>query len=634
MATRDVERKLTAVFVTDVAGYSRLMGDDHDATVHTLDTYRQVFSDYIQQHKGRVVNAPGDSILAEFGSVMDAVGCAVEVQRELAERNADLPEARRMRFRIGVNLGDVLVKNGELFGDGVNIAARLEALADPGGICISRNVHDQVKSRLNLEYEYLGEHEVKNIAEPVRAYRVLTTPGAAAHRVVGAKRALEGRWRRTALMLAAGLVLVVGLVAAGYFLQPWDAPEQADTASISAKPVIAVLAFDNLSGDKEQEYFSDGISESIITRLARLEEVVVIARNSSFKYKGKAVGIQQVGQELGATYVLEGSVQKVAGKVRIHAQLIETATDKHVWAEQYDRELKDVFAVQDEITRRVVDKLGAKLIWGEGARSGIEATANVEAYDLYLRARSLKFLQEKASNSRAIQLLERAIELDPEYSRAMAMLGDALWRRARWYEPVRPADDLKRAEALAERALAIDKSDPDALRFSASLHSTIKKDYETAIALSRRALEVEPNNYRAQHALAWQLDLDGQYEKALPLITRAIRIWPHPPPVRRMMEGWVNIHAGRYETAERIFRTFVQSPMKVTRINRMAHLGLILSIMFQGREAEARRETEKYKEIPEHPFKEHAAGFRKLGFKDPQRLKREFSMWRKAGFEE
>ena len=633
MATRDVERKLTAVFVTDVAGYSRLMGDDHDATVHTLDTYRQVFSDYIQQHKGRVVNAPGDSILAEFGSVMDAVGCAVEVQRELAERNADLPEARRMRFRIGVNLGDVLVKNGELFGDGVNIAARLEALADPGGICISRNVHDQVKSRLNLEYEYLGEHEVKNIAEPVRAYRVLTTPGAAAHRVVGAKRALEGRWRRTALMLAAGLVLVVGLVAAGYFLQPWDAPEQADTASISAKPVIAVLAFDNLSGDKEQEYFSDGISESIITRLARLEEVVVIARNSSFKYKGKAVGIQQVGQELGATYVLEGSVQKVAGKVRIHAQLIETATDKHVWAEQYDRELKDVFAVQDEITRRVVDKLGAKLIWGESAVGEIEDTKSPEAYDLLLRARSLQYTREKESTFRAIQLLERAIELDPEYSRAFALLGDFYLHQSlnSWTE--RPDNAFKRAEELAELALTIDKSEPEALRLSARLHIQ-KGDHKKAIALSRRALELEPNNYMAQEQLAWKLDLDGQYEKALQLYAQAMRIFPHPPVVLRMKEGWVNLHAGRYETAERIFRTFLQPPMKTNRMNRMAHLGFILSLMFQGSEAEAHREAEKYKKIPEFPFKELAARFRKLGFKDPKRLEREFAMWRKAGFEE
>ena len=332
-AKKSTQRKLTAILCADVVGYSRLMGDDEEATLESLTPYRKVFTSEIKKYRGRVVDAKGDAILAEFASVVDAVKGAVEIQRELAEKNTELSDERRMDFRIGINVGDVVVQDDVIYGDGVNIAARVETLADPGGVCVSGRVYDQVENKLPFHYEYLGEKKVKNIARPVRAYRVLTTPGAAAHRMTKLKVALEAQWRRTALVLAAGLVLITGLVAAGYFLQPGSAPKQGDstaTAPDRDKPVIAVLAFDNLSGDKEQEYFSDGISESIITRLSRLEEVIVISRNSTFKYKGKAVTVPQMGKELGATYILEGSVQKAGGKVRINAQLIEAATDKHV----------------------------------------------------------------------------------------------------------------------------------------------------------------------------------------------------------------------------------------------------------------------------------------------------------------
>jgi len=318
VATSDVQRKLTAILCTDVVGYSRLMGDDPEGTLATLTKYRKVFSDKIQEYKGRVVNAPGDSLLADFTSVVDAVSCAVDIQRELAERNQELPDTRRMDFRIGVNLGDVLVQDGDIYGDGVNVAARLESLAEPGGICISGNVQDQVKARLPLHFEYMGEQQVKNIADPVRAYRVLTKPGDAAHRVIGAKRKLATQWRRA--VLAAAMLVVVG---GGSFLG-WNYYQQsASNAALAAfeneaaftlpdKPSIAVLAFANLSNDPEQEYFSDGIAESITTRLASLTDIFVIARNSAFIYKGKPVDIRRVSREQGVRYVLEGSAKKDA----------------------------------------------------------------------------------------------------------------------------------------------------------------------------------------------------------------------------------------------------------------------------------------------------------------------------------
>ncbi|MCH9047004.1 MAG: adenylate/guanylate cyclase domain-containing protein [SAR324 cluster bacterium] len=363
MAASDVQRKLAAILSADVQGYSRLMGEDEAATIEALTASREVFSSYIEQYRGRVVNAPGDSILADFASVVDAVGCAVEIQRELAERNAELPDDRRMDFRIGINLGDVVVKNGAIYGDGVNIAARVESLAEGGGICISGSAYAQVRNKLKLEYEFLGKKEVKNIDEPVPVYRVLSVPGAAAHRVIRAKKKLAARWGKAALAVAVVLVVGVGGFLAWNYYQQRElqaalaAFEKEAALPLPDKPSIAVLAFKNMSGDPEQEYFSDGISENIITRLAGLSDMFVIARNSSFKYKGKQVDVRQVGRELGVRYVLEGSVQKAGERVRITAQLIDAATRAHLWAGSYDRVLKDIFAVQDEITRTIVARV-------------------------------------------------------------------------------------------------------------------------------------------------------------------------------------------------------------------------------------------------------------------------------------
>ncbi len=365
-----IDRKLTAILSADVKGYSRLMGEDEVATIRTLTAYRELMASLIQQHRGRVVDTPGDNLLAEFASVVSAVQCAVEIQRELNTRNAELPEVRKMEFRIGINLGDVIVEGERIYGDGVNIAARVEGLADGGGICISGKVHDEIKGKVALGYEYLGEQEVKNIAEPVRVYRINL-----------------------------------------------DKPDT-KPPELPIKPSIAVLPFKNLSGDPEQEYFSDGITEDIITALSRIRQFFVIAANSTFAYKGTSPDVRQVSKELGARYILEGSVRKSANRVRISAQLIDGTTGNHVWAERYDRDLEDVFAVQDEITQTVVGSIEPELLKSELHRARIKPPENLHARDCYYRGMWHLNRRTKEDLTEARRLFERATELDPNFGPA------------------------------------------------------------------------------------------------------------------------------------------------------------------------------------------------------------------------
>ncbi len=346
MEPTGVKRKLAVILAADVEGYSRLMGADEEATFKTLSAYREIIDGLIARHDGRIVGTAGDSVLAEFGSAVEAVRCAVEIQRELEKRNAELPEDRKMHFRIGVNLGDVMVEGDNLLGDGVNVAARLEGLAEPGGICLSGMVHQSIEGKLDLAFADLGEQQVKNIAKPVRAYKVLVEPGAAAATVSGP--------------------------------QPRRSP-------VPDKPSIAVLPFINMSADPEQEYFSDGITEDLITDLAKISGLFVASRNAVFRYKGEAVEPQRVSQELGVRYVLEGSVRKAGDRVRISAKLIDPPTGYHVWAERYDRVLTEVFALQDEITAKIVTALEVKLPEGEQEQVARRYTENLEAYDYFLR---------------------------------------------------------------------------------------------------------------------------------------------------------------------------------------------------------------------------------------------------------
>jgi adenylate cyclase len=420
-----IERRLAAILSADVKGYSRLMGEDEMATIRTLTSYRALMTTLVQQRHGRVVDSPGDNLLAEFASVVDAVQCAMEVQQEIKARNADLPASRRMEFRIGINLGDVIVEQERIYGDGVNIAARLESLADPGGICLSGTVYDQVEGKLALNYEPLGEQAVKNITRPVRVYRVQVEevePKGVTPRRDGS---------------------------------PLPGVEQAQALSLPDKPSIAVLPFVNMSNDSEQEYFSDGITEDLITDLSKLSGLFVISRNSVFLYKGKAVKPKQVSQELGVQYVLEGSIRKAGNRVRITAQLIDAATGYHVWADRYDRDLQDIFAMQDEVTKRIVTALEIKLTEGERQRLGYVPTGSLEAYDYYLRGLECHSLATEKDNTQAQEMLEKAIQLDPQFALAYACLGWNYFERwvLGWNQG---AEMLEHAFALAQQALVLE----------------------------------------------------------------------------------------------------------------------------------------------------------------------------------
>ena len=420
-----VKRKISAILSADVEGYTRLMEDDEERTVQMMESYRKTVISLIEQHNGRTIDSPGDNILSEFGSVVDAVQCAVEVQHVLRAKNAGLPVARRMQFRIGINLGDVIEEEDRTYGNGVNIASRIEKLADAGGVCISESAYQQIKSRLSFVYEDLGKQSIKNIAEPVRVYRI----------PIGIAESGRRKWLSVSLALVGLLIIAIAFIAIPRYIsespiqkaaEPETAPIQKASPAIAEKPTIAILAFDNMSGDPEQEYFSDGVAEGIITQLSRSPAIHVIARNSSFTYKGKPVKVQQIGEELGARYVVEGSVQKAGDRIRITAQLLDAATGNHIWAEKYDRELKDVFALQDDIVARVAGAVSSERVRADMARVRHSPTDDFTAYDSFMRGMGFLLAgpTTKESIAKGKESFTRAIELDPNYSSAYAALGN------------------------------------------------------------------------------------------------------------------------------------------------------------------------------------------------------------------
>jgi len=532
MAQEGFKRKLTAILSADAVGYSRLMAEDEAATVKTIATYREVMTVLIKQHRGRVVDSPGDNLLAEFTSVVDAVQCAVAVQNEFQTRNAELIENRRMEFRIGINLGDVIDEEDRIYGDGVNIAARLEALADPGGICVSKTAFDQIETKLPLGYEYLGEQSVKNIPKPVRAYRVLMKPDDAG-KVIGEKRFLGQYSRRTAMAAIIILVMVaVGLVSWNIYLHQSKKIEPASLEkmaySLPDKPSIAVLPFLNMSEDKEQEFFSDGITEEIITALSKVEKLFVIARNSTFTYKGKPVKVQQVAEELGVRYVLEGSVRKAGERVRITAQLIDALAGHHLWAERYDRDLKDIFALQDEITKKIITALQVKLTEGEQAGIHARGTDNLEAYLKVLQARDLARHQNIEDNLKARQILKEALELDPHYAPAYRWLSGTHFMDVWLGSTKSPRDSLKRAIELSKKGLSIDNSLGDAHGLLGSIY-VITKQYEKGMPELEKAVDFNPNNADAHAHLAMGLLFIDKPEEGILISKKAIRLNPIAP---------------------------------------------------------------------------------------------------------
>jgi TolB-like protein/class 3 adenylate cyclase len=485
----ETKRRLAAIFAADVEGYSRLMGADEVATLDALTARREILDGLIATNGGRIANTAGDSVLAEFGSAVGAVRCAMEAQEALAQANSALPEARHINFRMGIHVGDVMVRAGDLFGDGVNIAARLQTLAKAGGLCVSGVTYDQVRKILPLEFTDLGTQTVKNIEGPIRAYEVKAQREAASS--------------------------VLKAVAASSDRKPLALPD---------KPSIAVLPFQNMSGDPEQEYFADGMAEDIITALSRFRSLFVIARNSSFTYKGKAVDIKQVGRELGVRYVLEGSVRKAGSRVRITGQLIEAATDRHLWADKFDGALEDVFGLQDQVTSSVVGLIAPRLEQTEIERARQKPTDSLDSYDLFLRGMALAYRKGKFLEAR--QFFRKAFEQDPAYGAAYAMAASTLmWQQGTTGVPL---TSEMRAEAIrfAHIGSRVGSDDAVALARSAHVLAYIGQEYDRAAAMVEQAVALNPNLAMAWYSRGWVMLICGDGERAIESFDRMIRLSP------------------------------------------------------------------------------------------------------------
>jgi adenylate cyclase len=639
-----VKRKLTAILAADVQGYSRLMGEDEVATLKTLTAYRGVTDALIAQYHGRIVNTAGDSILAEFASVVDAVQCAVEIQRELGAKNAELPTSRRMAFRIGINLGDVMVEGEQIYGDGVNIAARLESLAEGGGICISGVVHDQVKNKLALAYEDLGQQTVKNIAEPVRVYRiVMKVPspfvgegqGEGAAREEGSSRfkvqSSKPRRVRSAHRIVVGLLLITAaIVAVWYFTRPLLSPQSSSlvTQEVPAlplpdKPSIVVLPFTNMSNDPEQEYFSDGMTEDITSDLSKLSGLFVIARNSAFTYKGKAVKVQDVGRELGIRYILEGSVRKANNQVRITAQLVDATTGGQLWSERYDRPLTDIFALQDEIRQRIVFALEIKITPEEQERFKRAPTNSLEAYDYFLRGQEAFFSFSKESLQQARPMFARALELDPHYAGAYAAA--SVVDASLYYFWTPDPQILEQAFDSAQKAVALDDSLALAHSALGRLY-LVKKQHEQAIVETERAIALDPNNAAGYANLGFILNWAGQPEKTIGLVETAMRLDPRYPSIYLVFLGQAYRLTGRYEDAVSTYKKAIIRTPDILG----AHAGLAVTYTMIGKDKEAQAEVEEILRLNPHYSLENSVQ-RIWPYKDPTLLERDLAALRKAG---
>ena len=550
MAEARVQRRLAAILAADVAGYSRLMGADEEGTLAALKELRRELADpKIKEHRGRIVKTTGDGLLVEFASVVDAVRCAVEVQQEMAERNVGVPEEQRIQFRIGINLGDIIKDGRDIYGDGVNVAARLEALAEPGGICVNRVVRDQVRDKLDFAFEDAGEQRVKNIARPLRVYHV--RPGQLADEEMSAAQ------------------------------PPLALPD---------KPSLAVLPFTNMSGDPEQEFVSDGIAEDVISALSHYPSLFVIARNSTFTYKGRAVDVKQVGRELGVRYVLEGGVRKAGNRIRVTAQLIEAETGNHVWANRYDRDLADIFAVQDEITHALTTALTPAIADAELRRAIRKPPDSLDAWAAYQRGLWHLSKANSEDDTIAQNFFRRAIDLDPTFAPGYSALALAQLQAAAIYQKLSLAEAQSSAEALARRAVSLDGADAEA-RSCLGWALQARGELDGALVEIERALAMSPNLAVAHWQRGATLIFSGQPMKGLDALETCIRLDPRDP---FMAVRLLHIACGLYfareyerviEAAKRLIRSYPDFPM----IYRWpaAALGQL------GRAAEAREWLEK-----------------------------------------
>jgi adenylate cyclase len=596
-----LQRKLTAILCADVHGYSRLMGADEEATLGTLSAYRKILDGLIEQHRGRFVNSAGDSVLAEFTSVVEAVNCAVKIQNTLKAENAGLPLESRMEFRIGVNLGDVMIEGEQIYGDGVNVAARLESLADPGGICISGTVYEQVRDKLALSYEDRGEQSVKNIARPVHVWRVVPggTPTSA--------RLAAKYWRRGALSLT-GIAIAVGsfVLVQHLSLKPPHTsasvpPTEKPALSLPSIPSIAVLPFTNLSGDPQQDYFSDGITDDLITDLSRIPNLFVISRSSSFTYKGKAEKAPTIGRELGVKYLLEGSVRKSTDELRLNAQLVDAATGNEVWVQRYDRPMRDIFKLQDEIVRSLAATVKLELgLLGRGYDFAPQRTNNLEAYDYFLRGFETWFRTATGGFAQARKMLEKSIELDPGYADPYAYLGFWDWLEYVWQRD-NNASALNRALERANKSISLDDSNSLAYTVRAWV-AAMQDKREQALLDAGQATSVEPNS-----AFAWMARADinnalvGKPEETLTYVQKARRLDPRHPEIGCQQEGWAYNIMGRYAQAVEALKecedTNISWQNSGGPYNPYTHVALVFAYSELGRQREAHDEAAEVQRV-------------------------------------
>ena len=675
MTTQEVKRKLAAILSADVKGYSRLMGEDEEATVRTLNAYKDVMGSLIQQHRGRIVGTAGDSVLAEFGSVVDAVQCAVEIQQVLRAKNAVVPETRRMDFRIGINLGDVIEEGDTIYGDGVNIAARLEGLAEAGGICISESAYQQIENKLPLRYDYLGEHEVKNIAKPVRVYKARIEPEGGTK-----EKAKPRQWQWATPGLVVAVIVVIAavviwklyapsapqpevtqkgkIVVAQPEKSPVTAPLSPEVASkekagspspekvsktitpsppvdkadpkrmalpLPDKPSIAVLPFTNMSGDPKEEYFSDGLTEQIISTLSNVDRLFVIARNSTFVYKGKPVKIQKVAEDLGVRYVLEGSVQKSGDRVRITAQLIDAITGRHIWSENYDRELKDIFALQDEITIKIMRAMRIKLTEGEQARHWRKGTTdNLKALEKNLQGVSISRRATKQDNDTARQLFEEAIALDPKFVWPYVNIGWTHFWDGRFGWSESPSKSFQKAFEFAQKALSIEEGIDAGHSLLASVY-LVMRQHDKAIAEAERAVALNPNGAFSYGALAGIVGCAGRWEEGISYSKQAMRLTPFLEAGDYWILGRAYFMTGQFDEALVALRKGVQ-----INPNFLApHIFLVACYSSLGRDVEASASVKEVLRInPKFSVEAYAKA---LPYKNEADIEREVAALRKAG---
>jgi len=584
MATERVRRRLAAILAADLAGYSRLIGADEEGTLARLRADRQALVDpKIKKYRGRIIKTTGDGMLVEFASVVDAVHCAVEIQAGMVERNRAHPQDKRLEFRIGINVGDVVVDGSDIHGDGVNVAARLEALAEPGGICVSGRVQEDAQGKVDITFEDAGEQQLKNIARPVRVYHVR----------------LNGAAAKPALAL----------------------PD---------KPSIAVMPFNNMSGDPEQEYFADGIVEEIITALSRMRWLFVIARNSSFTYKGRAVDVKQVGHELGVRYVLEGGVRKAANRVRITAQLIDALTGAHLWADRFERALENIFELQDQVTESVVGAIAPKVEQAEIERAKRKPTESLNAYDYYLRAMAYFHQWNREATDEALQLFYKAIELDPDFSSAYGMAAWCYIRRKgnRWV-----ADDVKEtseAAQLAQRAAALGREDAVALSTSGYALAAIVGQLDEGVAFIDRALVLNPNLAWSWSFSGWMRIYLGEPELAIKHFTHSMRLNPLDPFQYVAQTGIALVHflAGRYDEAS----SWAQNALREGPTHHPALRVFAASNALAGRLDDAQKAVVQLREIDPALRVSDVPGL--LHFRRPEDVARYTEGLRKAGLPE